>query len=180
MLDCSRFTLCTRDRSFGPCMRYVQDVYGGYQWTKLRNIPSEETGDFKSCSVIIQLQKPFRTPAVSIRPGQLPTLKWNPVFKSGPKLSKNTCKLKNSKISTIIEKFPRTTLHTWNIEGGFDVSSNYLYSVKIIIWFPPHPHFIRLHHASHIHAINNSITYITTHSPWRIGHADREIRMKYF
>lgn len=61
---------------------------GGYQCTTDKNIPSVSPAFCKDSDVNSQSHVPFLEPAVSTCPGQLPTLKWKPVFKRGP-LNKN-------------------------------------------------------------------------------------------
>jgi len=70
--------------SFCPCMRYVQEVCGGYQWATDRKMPSESPEAARSSLVSTQSHVPFLLPAVSTCPGQFPTLKWKPVLRSGP------------------------------------------------------------------------------------------------
>lgn len=67
-----------------PCMRYVQLVCGGYQCATDKKMPSESPEALRLSEDSSQSQVPFLLPAVSTWPGQLPTLKWNPVFNRGP------------------------------------------------------------------------------------------------
>lgn len=50
----------------------------------LKNIPSDAVESFRASELSIQSHAPVRLPAVSTWPGQLPTLKWKPVFNNGP------------------------------------------------------------------------------------------------
>lgn len=67
-----------------PWMWYEHVVFGGYQWAMLKNMPSDALESFSASDVRIQSQAPIRLPTVSTCPGQLPTLKWKPVFNNGP------------------------------------------------------------------------------------------------
>lgn len=73
-----------------PFMRYVQLVCGGYQCATDRNMPSESPDARRLRDDSNQSHVPFLLPAVSTCPGQLPTLKWKPVFSNGPT---NICQL---------------------------------------------------------------------------------------
>ena len=88
--------------SFCPCMRYVQEVCGGYQWATDRKMPSESPEDARSSLVSTQSHVPFLLPAVSTCPGQFPTLKWKPVLRSGP-ASELTNSTNRSSLVPIIE-----------------------------------------------------------------------------
>lgn len=50
----------------------------------LKKIPSDAFESFRASELSIQSHAPVRMPAVSTWPGQLPTLKWKPVFNNGP------------------------------------------------------------------------------------------------
>lgn len=50
----------------------------------LRKIPSDTLDSFNASELSSQSHAPDLIPAVSTCPGQLPTLKWKPVFSSGP------------------------------------------------------------------------------------------------